>query len=404
MNLEYFSLAAHNLGNRKKRSLLTIIGIFIGIAAVVALLSLSEGLENAVVGEFEKMGSDKITIMPGAGVMAAFSSMSGGGLTEDDVRVVKKTRGVKLAGGILMQTGNVEFKKKKEMTFVIGMPTDDTQRIMEDMQQFELDKGRRLRATDRRKALIGSWFSDGLFDKKVDIGDVVKIDEEAIQVVGVLKSVGNRMDDSMIVITMEDAREFFDEPEVVSVIYAQTDKGAEPAKVAERIEEKLRKSRHEEEGEETFSVSTAEQMLQSFSMILGVLEAVVVGIAAISLLVGGIGIMNTMYTSVIERTKEIGIMKAVGARNSDILSIFLIESGMLGIVGGVVGVIIGYSLSKTAELIAVQAAGINMLKVSFSLELVVGALLFSFLLGSLSGLLPAKQAASLKPVDALRYE
>ncbi|PIY91579.1 hypothetical protein COY71_02380 [Candidatus Micrarchaeota archaeon CG_4_10_14_0_8_um_filter_60_7] len=204
--------------------------------------------------------------------------------------------------------------------------------------------------------------------------------------------------------SLDDCRKLFDDPEAVSMIYAQTQVGAEPARVAERIEDKLRKTRHEEEGKETFTVSTSEQLLESFSVILGVVEAMIIGIAAISLLVGGIGIMNTMYTSVMERTREIGIMKAIGARNGDILAIFLIESGMLGAVGGIVGILAGMGLGKLTEIIAEAALGSQLLKASFTPELLIGALLFSFVIGALSGTLPARQAASLKPVDALRYE
>ncbi|MFA5247531.1 MAG: FtsX-like permease family protein, partial [Candidatus Micrarchaeia archaeon] len=127
-------------------------------------------------------------------------------------------------------------------------------------------------------------------------------------------------------------------------------------------------------------------------------------IAAISLIVGAVGIMNTMYTAVLERTKEIGIMKAIGAKNSEIMVLFLIESGLLGLVGGVIGVILGYIMGKAAEVIANQMLGSSLLKLYFPPELIIGALLFSFVIGALSGMVPARQASHLRPVDALRYE
>ena len=134
------------------------------------------------------------------------------------------------------------------------------------------------------------------------------------------------------------------------------------------------------------------------------MQAVIVGIAGISLLVGGVGIMNTMYTAVLERRKEIGIMKAVGARNWDISLIFLIESGLLGIVGGVIGILLGMGLSKGVELAVRPYLGESMLMAAFPLWLLFGALAFSFIVGAASGVLPARQAAGLKPVDTLRYE
>ena len=133
-------------------------------------------------------------------------------------------------------------------------------------------------------------------------------------------------------------------------------------------------------------------------------EVVLIGIAAISLLVGGIGIANTMYTAVVERTKEIGIMKSIGAQNKDILLIFVIESGLLGLAGGAVGIAFGIGLSKLVEYLAFAFLGTSLVKAFFPWYLIVGSLVFSFLIGTISGFFPAKQAASLKPVDALRYE
>jgi len=404
---DYARLSWNNLIHRRTRSLLTIVGIFIGIAAVVALISIGEGLQNAVVGEFEKMGSDKITVMSVAagGIQSPFAGeMSGNPLTEDDVRNIAKVRGVKLVGGALMKSGVVKYGSETASSFVMGIPTDTTQKIFEDMQQVEVAQGRKLKNGDSGKVLVGSYFADGLFKRKAGVGEKITINGRDYQIVGVLASMGNKMDDSSVILTDDAARDLFNEPDAVSMIYAQTDASAEPAQVAERIEEKLRKTRHEEEGSETFSVSTSEQLLSSFSSILGVVQAMIVGIAAISLLVGGIGIMNTMYTSVLERTREIGIMKAIGAQNNDVLMLFLLESGALGVIGGIVGVLIGMGLGKITEIIAAQALGSGLLKASFAPELIFGALLFSFLIGSLSGALPAMQAAKMKPVDSLRYE
>ena len=188
------------------------------------------------------------------------------------------------------------------------------------------------------------------------------------------------------------------------MIIAKLKTGEEPSKVAENIEEDLRKYRNEEEGSENFQVSTSEELMASFAMILGVVQAVIVGIAAISLLVGAVGIMNTMYTSVVERTKEIGLMKAVGARNSDITLVFLFESGLLGLAGGVLGVLLGATFGKIAEIMAQQALGSNTFAAAITPTLVLGALAFAFVIGTISGVLPARQASTLKPADALRYE
>jgi len=163
----------------------------------------------------------------------------------------------------------------------------------------------------------------------------------------------------------------------------------------------MRRDHDVKEGEEDFTVTTSIQLIEGFNNILDVVQIVLIGIAAISLFVGGVGIMNTMYTSVLQRRKEIGVMKSIGATNTDILMIFLFESGILGIIGGVFGVIFGLMLSKGVE-IAASLAGVDILKAYVSIPLVIGALLFSFIIGALSGFMPAKQASKLQPVDALR--
>ena len=199
-------------------------------------------------------------------------------------------------------------------------------------------------------------------------------------------------------------RGLLDIPDEESYIMIKTAAGFKPEDVAERIKRELRQARGEKEGEETFRVQTAEQILESFQSIFGIVQAVLVGIASISLLVGGIGIMNTMYTSVLERTKEIGAMKAIGAKNSQILILFLFESGLLGLIGGAIGVGIGIGLAKSAEFITSNFLGTNLLQASLNPLIIFGALTFSFIVGSLSGILPAMQASLLKPADALRYE
>ena len=187
-------------------------------------------------------------------------------------------------------------------------------------------------------------------------------------------------------------------------IIAQVQSGEEPTIVAEEMKKELRKKHDLDAGEEDFSIETPENLMATFSTILDIVQIVLIGITAISLLVGGIGIMNTMYTSVLQRTKEIGLMKAVGARNSQILFLFLIESGLYGLVGGLLGVVAGVSLAKIAEKVLQQFLGPAFMAIEINWFLVLGALLFSFLIGILSGIAPARRASKLNPVDSLRYE
>ena len=155
--------------------------------------------------------------------------------------------------------------------------------------------------------------------------------------------------------------------------------------------------------DENFQVVTPAQIAEQINNVLGVVQIVLVGIAAISLVVGGIGIMNSMYTSVLERTREIGIMKSIGARNEDILKIFLIEAGLLGLVGGVFGVAIGVGIGKVVEIFA-ASAGYGLLKVPINFWIIGFGLGFAILVGTVSGALPAIRASKMNPVDALHYE
>jgi len=266
------------------------------------------------------------------------------------------------------------------------------------------EAGRELDEGDRYKAVIGNNIAHTAFDREVGIGDKISILGQEFRVIGIYEKIGNAMDDNSIMVPIEIMRDLIGEEERISMLYLNTKKGYDVQKVAENIEEELRDFRDEEEGDETFAVSTAKDLIETFGSVLNIVQVVVIGLAAISLLVGGVGIMNTMYMAVMERTREIGTMKAIGATNADILTIFLFESGVLGMIGGLIGVGIGLGLSKTVEIVVVQFYGTPLIQAHISLALVGGAIAFSFVVGMISGILPAKQASGLKPVEALRYE
>jgi len=400
---DYFFLAFNNLKRRKLRSWLTMIGIFIGIAAVVALISLGQGMQDYISEEFEKLGKDKIMIQskslgPPGGTSPSLA------LTEDDLKVVQNVKGVEWALGMVFKIGQVEFKKEININYVIGMDPEDVE-LMSEIQSFEIKDGRWLKPGDKYKVVIGyNHGYDDLWERHVEVGDTMVIEGEEFKVIGIVDKIGNDYDDSQVYAPKEVMRDLLGTENDLGGIMAKTAQGFDPEDVGETIERKLRKYRGEKEEQETFDVQTSEQLLQSFQNIFGVIQAVLVGIAAISLIVGGIGIMNTMYTAVIERTKEIGTMKAVGARNSDVLLVFLFESGLLGLVGGAIGVGIGIGLAKGVEYALSTSGFSSLLQAHLSWGLILGALAFSFVIGTLSGILPAMQASKLRPADALRYE
>lgn len=401
---DYFFLAVKNVRRRGLRSWLTMLGIFIGIAAVVSLISLGQGLQGAIDKQFQQLGSDKIIIQsktigpPGSATSPSLI------LTTKDLDVIKSISGVKAAAGLLMKTIPVDFKKERKVIIVLGFD-EDYLNLFKDATSFQVINGRELNNEDKTAVVAGYNNAYGdTWANSIQLRDTISIEGTEFKVVGIRGKIGNPFDDAAVSIPKAALKKIANSGDEESEIVVRTDTGYNPSDVAKTIEDKLRKFRGEKKGQETFSVTTSEQLLQSFSTIFSVVQAVLIGIAAISLLVGGVGIMNTMYTAVLERTKEIGIMKAIGAKNSHIAAIFLFESGILGLFGGVIGVILGFGLGKLAELIASQALGSSILQASFPLWLILGALAFGFGIGSLSGLLPALQASRLKPTDALRYE
>jgi putative ABC transport system permease protein len=400
---DYFIFTLETFSHRRLRSFLTVLGIFIGIAAVVTLITLAQGFEAAINDQFAMMGENKVMIMPGSMTSAAgLSSMMTRELTDHDLDTVKSVPLIDKAAGMSAKLAQVKMGDQVINTFVSGLPTDWN--ILTMYTGVTIDKGRYFKPTDKYKVGVGWLYTQDTYIKKpLKIGDKIEINGYTFEVIALVSKIGNPSDDANIYITLDDVKTVFNSTGGYMVILAQTKMGADTAKVAEQVKTALRKDKGEKAGEETFEVQTMDDLKRVYSSIIGVVEFVVIGVAAISLIVGGIGIMNSMYTAILERTRDIGIMKAIGARNSDIVMIFLIEAGMFGLVGGLLGIAGGLGLAKLVEFYALQM-GVTLLKVSFEPWLIIGALAFSFIIGVISGLVPALKAAKMSPVDALRYE
>lgn len=396
------SFALDTLTHSPTRSWLTILGILIGIAAVVSLISLGEGLKVTINKQFESLGTDKVIITQGSGQYGMVAGIAGNErLDEHDINILERTKGVEKAIGIITTFAKVTLGNELKYVSVMAFPLDKFK--ISDFPNVRIAEGREPKQSDKYKTVIGYGIANGdLFKKPVKIGDTITVADTDFEVIATLEKVGNRQEDSRVYLSTDSANEIFGNPGY-SMIYAVTQTGFNPDDVAGYIKDRMRRDRNEKVGKEDFTVTTSSQLSAMVGNIIGVMQAIIIGIAAISLVVGGVGIMNTMYTAVMERTREIGVMKAIGARNSDILTIFLLESGMLGLVGGAIGVLLGAGMG-----LAVTAAMEHPLFGAFEAQLppwlTLGALAFSFLVGSLSGTLPALQAAKMKPADALRYE
>lgn len=399
---DFLQLAVRNIRHRKKRSWLTIIGTLVGILAIVALISIGQGLENSVQQEFQELGGDKVFIEPGGESLSSSFTSSTAKLDRDDMQIIRNTRGVEEAAGIVQSSERVRYNDQSEFVTILGIPTDESLSLIKETQSFEIDSGRFLRASDKNNVMISRSLAENTFDREISMRSRLKTGNNTdLRVVGIVKTTGSQM--GMVLMEIDTARELTDKEEEFDRIAARISPGYEPAEVEENIRQQLRNHRNLEEGEEDFSTNTAADIIDSFTSQLNLIRGFLVGLGAISLLVGGIGIMNTMYTSVTERTQEIGVMKAIGATNWQILRIFLIESGIIGLIGGLLGVILGLGVSLAASQVISQQIGINMTP-GMSPQLVIGAMLFAFLIGTTSGFFPARKAAKMKPVEALRYD
>ena len=399
---DYILLALKNLKHRGLRSWLTMLGIFIGIAAVVSLISLGNALDMAITGQFGTLSSDILTIQNTGTGFGPPGSTAIKKLTEHDLDLIKSTQGAKFVISRIIRIVEVEYNKISKFRYIGSMPSNqDEIKLINEELNVKPESGRLLTSADRGKVVLGNDFLDNSFEKKIRVGASIKIQGENFEIIGILKKASTFTINSVILMPEDDLKHLLKIGDEIDLIVVKVDNKDNIDQIAKDIERKLRKDRDEKLGEEDFSVQTPVQALQAVSTVLNIINLIITGIAAISLLVGGIGIANTMYTSVLERTKEIGIMKSIGARNRDILLIFLIESALLGLVGSIIGALIGLALAFVAATGASSALGIDF-KVMLSIPLLLGAILFSLVIGVVSGILPAFQASKLNPVEALR--
>ena len=404
--MEHLVIAVRNILNRKLRSWLTMLGIFIGIAGVVSLLALGNGLQDAVQKEFDKLGTNRILIRPaGANFGPLSGDLSEVKLETKDINAIRKSSGVISAGGLIAKNTVVKYKDEPNTLNIFFHDTDrETLETLEKSNLFNVEKGRELRDSDVQKIVIGYNVANDAFDRKLSTGDEVEIAGRKFQIVGIQKKTGAPPYDNGIRLSLHDIEKVIDPNGKFTIIIAIANPDGDVDEVADNIKKKLRSERDVKEGEEDFTVQTSKQIIQTVLAVFQIIQAVVVGIAAISLVVGAIGITNTMYTSVIERTKEIGIMKAIGATNKDIAMIFLFESGILGLLGSLMGLLIGLGGAKLVAMIARRLLESDLFQANVQIEFLLGIITFGFVLGCLAGVLPAMQASKQKPVDSLRYE
>lgn len=402
---DYFVFAWTNLIHKKIRSWLTLLGILIGITAVVSLISLGDGLKMAVASQFGISTTEVISVQaggltgygpPGTGVINP--------LTQDDVDNIKSLSSVDMAFARNVRAGKMEFNDNVGFGYAVSMPDGEERKFAHEVLELKAETGRLLRDGDNKKVVLGYNFyknDENGFDKKISPGNEVLIQDEKFEVVGIMEKKGSFLFDNIVLMNDKPLSDLLDYGDDVDIIAVKVKDKDQMSKTKEDIEKLLRKTRDVKQGEEDFQVETPEAAMSSVSDVLTGVQVFISIIAGISIVVGGVGIVNTMKSSVLERKSQIGVMKAIGAKNRDIFMQFFVESGLMGLVGGLLGIIFGASIGYFGTVAINSFVGAE-IKPEINLFLIIITLFSSFLIGAVAGIIPAMQAAKQKPVDALR--
>ncbi len=397
--LELVRLAFGRLRTSRLRSVLTMLGVIIGVASVVALVGVGQGATAGITSQIQALGTNLLTVNPGSSTTGLTNLGFGTAdtLTLGDSDAIAALDGVAAVAPEVTTSKLVIAGTKNTTTSIVGTTANYASVRNQDIYQGTFLND----ASDEsslRVAVVGSTTATDLGLTAADVGSDITIGGLPFRVVGLLQPTGGvgNQDDQILVPLSVVQREFVSGDSVRSIFVSVADKtdiNQAKAEITAALEQ-----RHGTSGtNDDFSISDQSQLLNTFSSVSGLLSLLLAGIASISLVVGGIGIMNIMLVSVRERTREIGIRKAIGARGRDILAQFLIEALTLSMLGGLFGILAGVVVS--AVIGAIAGWGFQ-----FSVTTVAAAVLFSLLVGVVFGVWPARQAARLDPIAALRYE
>ena len=398
---ELFMTAVDTIRGNKLRAFLTTLGVIIGVLAVILLVALGEGVRQYISNTFASLGSNVIEVTPGkrdtkGGMPMTMIGVAHKLTPEDEEALVRRTFTTDGVSGIVQGAGALRYRGLRRDAMAVGVG----ERFAE-MRNMHVSAGRFFTEDDisahRRYAVIGRIIQRELFAEENPLGKTLEINNAEFRVVGILEHKGNSLGfdvDDLALLPSTSALDLFALDGYSTIMLRARDKANTQAAIDDITE--VLKRRHNNQVD--FTVTSQDDMLATVNSIMAMLTWVLLAIASISLIVGGIGIANIMLVSVKERTREIGVRRAVGATRNAILLQFLIEAIVIALIGGLVGLALG------AGIIGVARMAIPGLPVKLSPWIVFTALGFSAAVGVVSGVIPARSAAALDPVEALRYE
>ena len=400
-----FRIAIRALIRNKLRAFLTMLGIIIGVASVIAMLAIGEGSKQKIRGQISSMGTNMVMVMPNfqrRGGVSLGSSSSMALKYTDVVALRSEATDISSVSPEVRASGQVIYSNQNTQTTIYGVSEEYL-----SIKKLEIISGRFFNANELKNmskvCVLGQTVVENLFGVKADpVGLSIRIKNLPFLIIGTLKDKGEsgmgQDEDDLILAPYTTVQRRLAAIDYINGIYASAlSEEKSPAAIAEVTEILRRTHKLKESAENDFRVMSQSELLKTVSSITDIMTYLLGAIAGISLLVGGIGIMNIMFVSVTERTREIGLRMSIGGRGKDILKQFLAESIILSILGGMIGVIFGYLLARLAGSLMSTVAIVKTQSVFL-------AFIVCFIIGVFFGWYPARKAANLNPIDALRYE